>query len=159
MKIITIITLLVALLFLSCQKEKIDNESMFKILRTAIDTSLRLDPSLNEGDTLFIEFSKRFVINDSVNKSLINYLNNKGEFQIVLSDLESVLETDPLSPDHPNLRNFCITVLDVKYKTRNTIAVLTRKYKGMLGADIIQTIFKFEKRNWICIESRIISAS
>jgi len=159
MKVITIISLLTTLLFVNCQKERIDNDSIFKILRTAIDTSLRIDPTLNEGDTLFIELSKGLMINNSITKSLINYLNNKGEFTIILSDLESVIKKDSVSPDHPNLSNFCITVLDLKYKTRSTIAVSTRKYKGMLAADIIETIFKFDKGNWICVESRIISAS
>jgi hypothetical protein len=159
MKITTIITVLSAVLFVSCQKEKIDNDSMFKILTTAIDASLRLDPALNQGDTLYIELSKGLMINDNVTKCLIHYLSKKNEFQIVLSDIESVMKKDPVSPDHPNLRNFCITVLEIKYKTRSTIAVSTEKYKGMLGADIIETIFKFEKGNWINSGSRIISAS
>jgi len=159
MKYLTFIVLLNAVLFVSCQKEKIDNDSMFKILTTSIDTSLHLDPALNKGDTMYIELSKGLMINDSIVKILINNLNQKGKFPVVLSDLESMIKKDSVSPYHPNIRNFCITVLEIKYKTRSTIVVSTRKYKGIMAAVIIETIFKFDKRNWICIESRIISAS
>ena len=159
MRPIAICTLLIALLFVSCQKHKVDNKSLSKILITAIDTSLYLDPALNEGDTMFLELPQGFSPKGIVCNSIFDNLNKKGKFKIVLSDLKSVIKNNPVSQDRPSIRNLCITVLEVKYKNRNTIVVVTRKYKGMLAADIIETIFRYDEGEWDCIESQITSAS
>ena len=144
---------------LGCSNTKIEPISVIEIFEIAIDSTYSFDKALNEGDTLFLEFPKdlNLCINDR--DSVLNYFKDKYKLKNSISSLQYLTDKENLSPDHPNLTNFLIGISKIQYKNRKTVIVESFKFKGMLAAINVETVFEYKDNHWICTGSRITSDS
>ena len=149
----------ISFLQLGCSIKKIEPISVIEVCKIAIDATFSFDKTLNDGDTLFLEFSKDLNLSNNDRDSLLNYFKDKYKLKISISSLDYLTTKENLSPYHPNLKNFLICISKIQYKNRKTVIVESFKYKGMLAAINIETVFEYKDNHWICKGSRITSES
>jgi len=149
----------ISFLQLGCSIKKIEPISVVEVCKIAIDATFSFDKALNDGDTLFLEFPKDLNLSNNDRDSLLNYFMDKYKLKISISSLDYLTKKENLSPDHPNLKNFLIGISKIQYKNRKTFIVESFKYKGMLAAINIETVFEYKEGRWICNGSRITSES
>ena len=149
----------ISFLQLGCSIKKIEPISVVEVCKIAIDATFSFDKALNDGDTLFLEFPKDLNLSNNDRDSLLNYFMDKYKLKISISSLDYLTKKENLSPDHPNLKNFLIGISKIQYKNRKTFIVESFKYKGMLAAINIETVFEYKEGRWICNGSRIKSES
>lgn len=149
--------LIVFLAQFGCNRKAIEPISTISVCKIAIDATFSIDTALNEGDTLFLQFPEGLKLNER--DSLLNYFKHKCKFMISMSSLDSLIKKENISPNHPNLKNFLIGIARIQYVNRKTVIVESFKYKGMLGATNIETVFEYKEGHWICKGSKITSES
>ena len=149
----------ISFLQLGCSIKKIEPISVVEVCKIAIDATFSFDKTLNDGDTLFLEFPKDLNLSNNDRDSLLNYFMDRYKLKISISSLDYLTKKENLSPDHPNLKNFLIGISKIQYKNRKTFIVESFKYKGMLAAINIETVFEYKEGRWICNGSRITSES
>ena len=149
----------ISFLQLGCSIKKIEPISVVEVCKIAIDATFSFDKALNDGDTLFLEFPKDLNLSNNDRDSLLNYFMDKYKLKISISSLDYLTKKENLSPDHPNLKNFLISISKIQYKNRKTVIVESFKYKGMLAAINVETVFEYKDNHWICNGSKITSES
>ena len=151
--------MIIVLLQFGCNRKKIEPISVFEVCKIAIGATYSSDKALNDGDTLFLQFPEDSNLSINDKDSILNYFKDKYKLNISISSLDYLTKKENLSPDHPNLKNFLIGISKIQYKNRKTVIVESFKYKGMMGAINIETVFEYKEGHWICNGSRITSES
>jgi len=159
MRIIFISLVLISFFQLNCKKEKIKPISFVEICNTAIDSTLSFDSALNDGDTLFLEFPKTSDLSERTKKTVIGYIQEKHRFKVILSSLDNLTINDATWSETGNLKNFFISIRSIESEGQKKIIIESQKYKGMLAAVNIETVFEYLSGNWVCTSSRITSMS
>ena len=149
----------ISLLHIACTNEKIQPIYIVDACIVAIDSTYSFDRGLNEGDTLFLEFSNELNLNELDKSKILNNLKEKYKLPICISSLHYLTNLEKLTPYHPNLKNFIIGIEKIYYEDKKTIVIKSFKYKGMLASDIVETIFKYKDGRWNCCFSKISSVS
>ena len=144
---------------IGCTDKKIEPISVIEACKIAIDATFSFDNALNDGDTLFLKLPKELNLNENDKFLILNCVKEKYEMRFIISfyDFQTIKEN--LTPEHPNLKNFIIGVSKIQYKNRKTVVVESFKYKGMLGAVYVETVFEYIENRWICNGSKITSMS
>ena len=149
----------VSLLQIGCSNKKIDRDSVIEACKTAIDSTYSFDPVTSDGDTLYLGFPEELNLEDNDKYIIQEYVKDKYKLKVCLSSLKDLLINENISFEHPNLKNFYISISRIYYKSRKTIVVESYKYKGMFAAVNVETVFEYTEGRWICTGSRITCMS
>jgi hypothetical protein len=142
-----------------CDFKKNKPSSFNEMCKTVIDNSLSFDTALNQGDSLYFDFPKDLSLNNNDEIDIINYVHVKYKFNVGLSSLDNLIKWDSLYEKKGYLKNFFISVIEVKFLNSKKISIKSQKFKGKFGAIVVETIFEFRDHRWIYKSSKIISAS
>jgi hypothetical protein len=151
--------LIVASTYYGCDSKRNKPTTFKEICKTVIDYSLSFDKALNQGDSLYIDLSNDLSLNHKDQTDILNYVHDKYKLNVGLSQLDKLIAKDTLYEKVGYLKNFFISVTEVKFINSKKISIISQKYKGKLAATVIETIFEFKDKVWIFKSSKIISES
>ena len=127
---------------------------------TTAETRRRLfDKALNQGDSLYLDLSNNLSLGHKEQMDILNYVNDKYKLNVGLSHLDKLIAKDTLYAKVGYLKNFFISITEIKFVNSKKISIISQKYKGKLAAILIETIFEYNDKEWIFKSSKIISAS
>lgn len=151
--------LIASLTFYGCDSKRNKPNSFNEICKTVIDYTLSFDKALNQGDSLYIDLSNDLSLGLKDQMDILNYINDKYKLNVGLSPLDKLIARDTLYEKVGYLKNFFISVTEIKFVNSKKISIISQKYKGKLAAIVIETIFEYNDKEWIFKSSKIISAS
>ena len=147
------------LINLGCDSKKFKPGSFKEICKLVIDKTIIFDNALNEGDSLYLDFSNDLDLNNSDKSEIIDYVNKKFKYKVGLSSLQSLISNDTIFKTKFYLKNFFISIDELQFINSKKISIKSQKYKGSLAAIVVETIFEFKDKKWRLKSSMIISAS
>jgi hypothetical protein len=151
--------LIVSLTFYGCDPKRNKPNSFNEICKIVIDCSLKFDKALNQGDSLYLDLSNDFSFDHKDQMDILNYVSEKYKLNVRLSPLDRIIAKDTLYEKVGYLKNFFISVTEIKFINSKKIIIKSKKYKGKFAVIVIETIFEFNDKEWIFKSSKIISTS